>query len=81
MGFGLASRKKSDTILSKLQIMTPEDALLIVRTILDQEFEVIDGKTYPVPAAEKAVRIGILLMCLDVPSGTVIANEIRNRLQ
>lgn len=77
MAFGWGARKNRSKknvlagILSSIQVMPSEDVIPIIRNILDRDE----------PAAEKLTRIGIMLMCLDVTTGTIISDEISNRIQ
>lgn len=77
-------------ILPDLQKLPPEEVIRIVRQILELEAETYDAHTpyskevqrvtTPVTSAEKLIRIGVMLMCIEVEIGQVISSQITNRI-
>jgi hypothetical protein len=77
-------------VLADLQKMSPEEVVGVVRKILDLESETCiahtpfstktQAVTTPVTAAEKLIRIGLMLMCIEAEIGKVISEEITSRI-
>lgn len=79
-----------EKILPKIQKLPPEDVIAAVRRILDLESETFTAHTpfsreaktvtTAVTPAEKLIRIGVMLMCIEPRIGSVISDEIANRI-